>query len=259
MDTNDFDQKLVAKIKQDNIAPKPRWHFLLKNYVIWAIGLLALLIGAAAVSVMIYLFKYNGWEIQEETHKSLWDFFLLTLPYFWIIFLSLFVFILYYNFKHTKHGYRYPVWFMVMASILSSIILGSLFFLAGLGEKIDNVLGERAPLYDIVINRHVDFWFKPEEGRLTGIITKEKDEQGLIIFDAQMNPWQVIMQPDFPSEELRLNQPVDIIGRVSGPNKFEAEIIRPVRPGRSFFSRPNIKGDRPGCPPKGCHQTPEKK
>ena len=59
-ETDTFDQKLVAKIKQANIAPKPRWHFLLKNSVIWAAGTLSLLIGAGAASVMIYLFKYNG-------------------------------------------------------------------------------------------------------------------------------------------------------------------------------------------------------
>lgn len=250
MDINDFDQKLVAKIKENNIAPKPRWHFLLKNYVIWAVGLLALLIGAAAVSVMIYLFKYNGWEIREGIHKSLWEFFLLTLPYFWIIFLGLFVFILYYNFKHTKHGYRYPVWFMIMASILSSIILGSFFFLAGLGEKIDNVLGERAPLYNTVINRHLDFWFNPAEGRLIGIVTERDDDQGFTIIDPRGDSWQVTVQPDIRSVDLRVDQPVDLIGRILDSNQFEAEIIRPLLPGRGFLSRPKARGNH--CPPDGC-------
>jgi len=243
MDNNDFDQRLVAKIKQAHIAPKPRWHFLLKNYVIWAAGILALLIGAAAVSVMIYLFKYNGWEIREGIHKSLWDFFLLTLPYFWLIFLGFFVFLLYYNFQHTKGGYRYPVWFIIIASILASIILGSYFYLAGLGEKIDNVLGQRAPLYDTLINRHLDFWFNPVEGRLIGIVSEKNQDQEFIILDPRGDYWQVTAQAKLEVNDLRINQPVDLIGRILGPNQFEAEIIRPIMPGRGFFSRPGMRGN----------------
>lgn len=250
MSNNDFDEKLVAKIKEAKIAPKPRWHFLLKNYVIWAVGVLALLIGAAAISVMIYLFKYNGWEIQEETHKTFWEFFLLTLPYFWIIFLGLFIFILYYNLQHTKRGYRYPVWFIISSSILSSVILGSLFFLAGWGEKIDNILGEQAPLYNTVINRHLDFWFNPDEGRLIGVISTKNDSQTFEIIDPRGDTWQIFARPQAGSlDSFHVNEPVDLIGRVIDDNQFQAEIIKEVRPGRRFFSRPRPRTSRPNLPP----------
>lgn len=251
MEITDFEQKIFEKIKDEKITPKPRWHFLLKNYVVWSVGTLALLIGSAAVSVMIYLFKYNNWEIHEQTHKSLLEFFLLTLPYFWIIFLGLFVFILYYNLQHTKTGYRYPVWFIVTTAILSSVILGSLFFLAGFGEKIDNVLGERAPLYQLVFNRHLDFWFNPAEGRLTGIVTAKDEDQKFEIRDPRGDDWLVtIASPDDLSIRLiKINQPVDLIGQALNDNQFQAEVIRPVRPGRGFLSQP--RGDRP-CPTGNC-------
>jgi hypothetical protein len=240
METDNFDQKLVEKIKEEKLTPKPRWHFLLKNYVVWGSGALALLIGAAAVSVMMYLFKYNNWDIQAETHKSVWEFFLSTLPYFWIIFLGLFILILYYNLKHTKRGYVYPIWAMISVSILASIILGSLFFLANVGEKIDDLLGEHAPLYDTLINRDMMFWFKPDEGRLAGLVLEINDYSSFAIIDPQGHTWQIVTALTGPSiTAVRVGQPVDLVGEVLDDNYFQAEIVRPVRLGQGFLSRPH--------------------
>lgn len=256
MDIDNFDQKLVDKIKQEHIAPRPRWHFLLKDYVVRATGTLALLVGSAAVSVMIYLFKYNGWEMQEETHKTFLEFFLLTLPYFWFIFLAFFIFLLYYNLKHTKRGYRYPVWFISIAAFLASVILGGIFYLAGLGEKIDIVLGEKAPLYEKVINRHFDFWFNPAEGRLIGVVLSKDGEQTFQLLDPSNNEWQVSVQDDkFPLERLRVKEPVNLIGKVTGDNEFQAEIIRPVKPGGGFWLRPRPNRDR-NCQSDSCPLPP---
>ncbi|MFA5155536.1 MAG: hypothetical protein WC453_03830 [Patescibacteria group bacterium] len=247
---NDFDRKLVAKIKAEKISPKPRWHFLLKDSVIWAAGTFSLLVGAGAVSVLIYFFKYSGWEMREAMHKSWGEFFLLTLPYFWIIFLGLFVFILYYNLQHTKHGYRYPVWFIISSSVLSSVILGGIFFLAGLGERIDNLLGVQAPFYNTVINRHLDFWFNPAEGRLVGIVTDKNDDNSFTIIDPSGNEWLVSADSCASSMFLlHLREPVDIIGQVTDDHRFAARRIKPGHPGRSFLSRPRPRPSRTNLPP----------
>lgn len=266
MDPKEFDQKLVEKIKEEKISPKPRWHFLLKNGVVWASGILALLIGAAAVSVMIYLLKYSGWELRAETHKSFMEFFLLTLPYFWIVFLGLFVFLLYYNVKHTKTGYRYPIWMISVSGVLASIILGSVFYMFGLGRKIDNVLGEKAPLYEIVINRQMSFWFAPEEGRLSGMIASEVSDGRFYLIDPVGNAWQVSGR-DFDDEELpeflKAGEPVSIVGRVTGKDTFRADFVKPLGPGRRFFTRPEMRehlqhcADNNGCLPPMRMLPPE--
>jgi len=256
MDEKEFEQKLVDKIQADNLSPKPRWHFLLKNYVIWVAGLLALLTGALAVSVIIYLLRYNGWEMQEGTHKSLIEFFLLTLPYFWIVFSGIFIFILYYNLKHTKKGYRYPAYLIVLVVILASIILGGAFYSLGIGQKIDNILGERAPFYGQVFNRQITFWFNPDEGRLVGIISSEVEADNFDLVDPSGNVWKILGRRDelnhLPPDFLRLGEPVNIIGSVVAESQFKADVIRLLVPGRGFFSRPNIREGHEKCLRSNC-------
>ncbi len=256
MNHNEFDQKLVEKIKEEKMAPKPRWHFLLKNQVVWVAGTLALLIGAVAVSVMIYLLKNNGWELQAQTNKSILEFFLLTMPYFWIIFLGTFVFILYYNVKHTAKGYRYPVWIIAVSGVLASFLLGSILSLFGVGRAIDNVLGERAPLYEKVINRQLSFWFNPAEGRLAGVIASEVADGNFYLVDPAGEAWQITSQnlrDDAPMADfLKVGEPVNLIGKITEENRFRADFIRPLVPGRRFFDRPNIQEHRGRCLKDNC-------
>ncbi len=255
-----FENKLLAKIKEDKINPKPRWQFLLKDYVVWLVGLVALLIGAAAISVMIYLFKYNDWEIYDQTKKSFLEFFILTLPYFWFVFLGLFVFIVYYNLKHTKSGYRYSAILLGGASILLSIILGSIFYVAGLGEKFDNILGSGAPYYDCVINRHINFWAQPTEGRLSGLVTSLREGEKFILVDRGQEEWLVSTENSEPysGATIILGQPIRLIGEEIGDHLFRADRILPVTAGRGFFHRldalpPHV---RPGMPLPGLPFPP---
>jgi len=234
-----FENKLLAKIKEEKINPKPRWQFLLKDCVIWSAGIISLLIGAGAVSVMIYLFRFNDWEIYEQTKKSFLEFFVLTLPYFWIVFLGLFVFIISYNLKHTKKGYRYSLIIISGASILISIFLGAVFYVAGLGEKLDNILGSQAPFYDRMINRHLDFWSNPHEGRLSGLVAALMENGQFILIDRSQEEWVVSVKKSSFSNGavIVLGQPIRVLGKEGDDHYFRADIILPLNAGRGFFRR----------------------
>ncbi len=236
-----FENKLLAKIKDDKLSPKPRWQFLLKDSVVWLFGLISLIIGAAAISVMIYLFKYNDWEIYDQTKKSFLEFFILTLPYYWFIFLAFFVLVISYNFKHTKKGYRYSGILLVSASILLSVILGGIFYGAGLGEKLDDILGSRAPFYDQIINRHVDFWSQPAEGRLSGLIVDRLDDNDFVLIDRGKKEWLISTENSAPysSVVIVIGQPIRLLGEVIDKRIFHADKILPVNAGRGFFHRFN--------------------
>jgi hypothetical protein len=236
-----FENKLLTKIKDEKINPKPRWQFLLKNYTVWLAGLLSLLIGAAAISVMIYLFKFNDWEIYDQTKKTFLEFFILTLPYYWFVFLGIFVLIISYNLKHTENGYRYSRLLLIGGSIIFSIILGTIFYFAGMGEAIDNILGRQAPFYDQIINRHIDFWSQPGEGRLSGLVISTTDDGKFILIDRGNEQWLVGTENSKPysGAVIVVGQPIRLLGEETGDHVFEADEILPIRAGRDFFHRFN--------------------
>jgi len=259
----DFDEKLSSKIKSEKITPYPRWRFLLQDYVIIAAGTIALFIGAGAVAVMIYIFQDNDWDIWSEIQPNFWKFLLLTLPYFWIVFLGLFVFVLYYNLRHTRRGYRYPAWLIVAGAVLASVILGAIFYAAGLGQKIDDILGEQAPFYESIMNRHVIIWHRPEAGFLTGQVIDSNPDGSFDIMDMAGQSWRIIINADdfvtgsgFSSSSLQAGQPVNMIGQVMGDHQFQVRLIRPVNSGRGFISRPRARSLPPRLsPPVACQDN----
>ncbi len=233
-----FTDKLIAEIREKKIEPKPRWRFLLKNYTLYAAGALSLLIGSLAVAVMIYLARFNDLSIHAQIEKTFLEFLLLNLPYFWLLFLAFFIFIIYYNLRHTSKGYRYSPFLLVAVSVVLSIILGVIFFFAGFGEKIDDVLGRKAPFYGHFINRQVDFWSQPDEGRLAGIIISSDEKGAFILLDRDLKEWKIVFSSKVVyNPNLLINhQPIRLFGYLLGKDEFIADrIFFGGRPGQEFF------------------------
>jgi hypothetical protein len=241
---NKFDQALLEKIKTKHLLPTPKWHFLLKNYVVWGIGFLALIIGGLAFSVIIYMFSYNDWNIYDKLSNSFTEFVVLTLPYFWIVFLIFFIAVVNYNIKYTKQGYRYHASVIVAVSVILSMGLGVLFFGLGLGQEIDDILGERMPFYEQIINRRIVDWNRPEAGRLTGIVVASSSTNKVFtLFGFDKHEWEInYANAKFaPFAEIKIGLPVMLIGKQTKSYFFEAEQILPVGPGRRFLERDKDK------------------
>jgi len=239
MKNNNLSQEILGKIKKENISPRAKWRFLFKDYVIWSVGILALVIGALSFSVIIYLLRFSDWGVYSQAGNSVIEFIVLTLPYFWLVFLALFVYIIYYNIKHTKRGYKYSLPMIIVSSLLGSIILGGIFFQLGWAQKIDDVLGERAPLYTRVINHQMDFWDNPEAGRLVGVITEKVDDNMVILVDPKRDSYLVRVDSSITKDAIILEtgQFVRLAGELTGDGEFRADIVAPARSGRGFFLR----------------------
>jgi len=46
---------------------------------------------------------------------------------------------------------------------------------------------------------------------------------------------------------LKAGEPINLIGQILEDKKFRADIIRPLVPGRGFFTRPKIRQNRAHC------------
>ena len=232
-DDNKFNQELLDKIKEAKLAPTPRWHFLLKDYLVWAIGVLSLLIGGLAFSVIIYMLRYSDWDVHNEIGESFSEFVIFSLPYFWLILLAFFVFLVYYNIEHTKSGYRYSVPFILLVNVSMSVFLGLLFFELGAGQELDRIMGENVPFYQNVMNQRMGFWMQPNAGRLTGIVMSKENDDNFTLLDFDQSQWQVNVadvETD-PGEMIVVGGPVRVFGKkATSSNNFSAKRVLPVRP-----------------------------
>jgi hypothetical protein len=237
--TEEFGSKLLEKMKEEKIAPKPRWQFLLKKYVVFGAGLITLIIGGLATSVIIYFFQDNSLNAYQKIDGSWLKIVFFTLPYFWLIFLAFFIFIFYYNLKHTGKGYKYSVAVVSVVSVFASLLFGAIFFQLGAGRLIDDVLGEKTPLYSQVINQQIAFWNAPEEGRLTGLVVSQISESEFILLDMDRQAWQIVTDADhyFLPGIIEIDKPIRIVGEILSDNVFQAREVFPVGPGRKFFRR----------------------
>lgn len=233
-----FAKEVLNKIKEEKIQPKARWTFLLRDYVVWAFGAASLLVGGVAVSLIIFMTKFGNWHMMSDMDDSLLEFVLLSIPYFWFALLLAFVFLVNYNIKHTKKGYKYSLPLIIIVTVGSSVVLGFLFFGIGVSQAIDDVLSEKTSVYSRVINTQMKYWDNPEKGRLAGFVFSRSSDGSYQLVDIRRVEWvivpvgRVLERPD----KIVVGKPVRLIGVARDGNVFEYQkVLVHEGPGRGMM------------------------
>ncbi len=233
-------------IKDNRIKPKPRWYFLTKNYLIWSLFSLSVILGSISFSMVLFITRQLDWDIYRYVGESWLKTVFISLPYFWVIFLLIFLGVAYYNFIHTRRGYRFKIFSILLSSLIISIILGSLFYARGFSESLENIFREKIPYYNKMVYTWERQWMQPERGLITGTI-QEIDlsrQTDFVLIDLNNNLWKIEAANALwkgklaPYPGLKLK----IIGQIKDTNIFEAKEIR-IWPGEG--QRRKAKGGHP--------------
>jgi hypothetical protein len=229
--TNDnLANEILTKINDEHITPKPKWEFMLRSYFGWFLVFVSLLIGALAVSVVIFMFDNNQWDLYDHISGNMLAFILATLPYFWLIILMAFIYLIYLNFKNTQHGYKYSAFLVILAGVLISIIFGFIFYNLGLGQTIDDIFAQRAPLYNQIINRRPKLFYHPNEGILPGKIIEIINPEQFTLDDFNRQEWLVAKDMRILDLPLHEGQAVILIGEQTDEFEFHANDVRVLKP-----------------------------
>ncbi len=140
-------QNVLKSIKTKGIKPKPKWEFLLKNWIFWILGILTIILGAVSLGITVFLLTATKWELRHELDSSLFSFTLDALPYFWIVLLILMTIVAHYNIRHTRKGYKLKTSHLTAGIILISLISGLVFFSTGTAKQIEEQMQRRMPPY----------------------------------------------------------------------------------------------------------------
>ncbi|HOF03174.1 MAG TPA: hypothetical protein PLT58_04360 [Atribacterota bacterium] len=229
---SDISKETLTKIKKEKVHPRPRWYFLTRNYLFWFMFALTTIMGSIAFGMILFITGDMDWDIYDYLGISLTKALLKSLPYLWIILLIFFLFVTYYNFIHTRTGYRYRFIMILFISLVISFGLGLTFYYYGWTETLDRKLRSGVPGYHHLVYGRPRQWMQPEKGLLSGIITKvELGHNLLTVKDESAKEWKIdISQAKIMGVSLlSLNQEIRILGQQTGKNAFKATEIRVFR------------------------------
>ncbi len=225
-----FSESIIGKIRCDHIEPVPRWHFLLKSYVFWAMFVCSMILGSISFSVIMHIINSGDLDIINHLQGNLATSTVMLLPYFWLLSLLLFAFIAYVNWKCTKLGYRFKRRWIVLGSVALSVCFGSVFYAFGMGMQIDLLMTKSMPFYNQ--SKHAalnELWFHPENGLLTGkIVEIDEENKILLLKDDSGKNWSVNdVNIKWENTDLeKKGKVVKVIGEKDGENNFKAKEIR---------------------------------
>jgi hypothetical protein len=237
-------QVTLDKIKKQNITPVSRWNFVFKNYLLWLAGIVSVFVGGLISSIVFYMLINSDWDIYEKMITSPMSSVFVIMPFFWLIFLVIFIFLADYYFKNTKHGYRLSLVKVIILNIFISFILGGLFCSVGMGEALDDKFSSIIPGYNNLTENREKFWMQPSHGLLIGVITEIENNHNFIIKDSNGDFWKIESDDALIRRAVNfvVGTKIKIIGQVREGEIFTAKEIRPCFGGGGINMRTGAHG-----------------
>ncbi len=213
--SSEITEAVLLRIDREQIAPRPRWHFVLREGVVWSCGALSVGIGAVAVAATLFEIRFAWWDMYLATHESFLEFSLDALPFVWLVCIVLFASVTYASIRYTKKGYRYPVYILLVGSVVLSGVSGAVLYGVGLGEFFDEEVGYFVPMHRSLMDRERVRWLKLDQGRLAGIVREVPISEGSLWLEGPDGvPYEININ-DFSQPDrtlLRTGEHVRVIG-----------------------------------------------
>lgn len=235
---------VMDKISCDNVCPRSRWVFRSREAGVWALWIATILLGSLSVAVSVFVLQHHQYAIYEATHENFFTFAIEALPYLWLIVFGAMIVFGMYNLRHTKRGYRYPMWQITLSSMLFSLVGGALLNVFGFGYVVDHELGERLTMYQSQEKYEKALWQNPAEGRLVGKKVFETVDSSDVVFeDVQGGRW-VLNTEDLNPKDIDMLDAGEMLRVVGVQTDFEVKkfhscatlpwMMKPETPGQEF-------------------------
>jgi heme/copper-type cytochrome/quinol oxidase subunit 2 len=241
--------KIAAKLKKENITPKPKWQFLLRDYLLWSVFGINVLLGAMFFVVTSFSLRDNDWDIYKHLDQNFLEYIIMTMPYIRITALVVFIFLAYYNYKHTDRGYKYKTHWIIIMSVVVMGLIGGTLLLVGAEAKIERLFSRSLPFYDNLEERRIRVWHHPGKGLLGGEIVEINMDSEIVLQDCHNKNWQVDVQEVIwrgPIGKPEMGRRIKVIGEQLGEDKFKAKEVRPWMGGRRMRHREEYEDEQRG-------------
>ena len=218
--------KVLENIKAQDLSPRPRWHFLLKNSVLWTCAIISTLFGGIALALIVFFFLDHDAVARVQLNDTFFEDLLETIPLFWICSLIARTVLSRYAVRYTTFGYRYSVVQVVAFTLAGSALVAFALHITEAGERIQDTLVQRAPLIMTGISNA-----GPEKGILEGTIQRLLSSDECELLDAEGKLWVVDLGP-LDAGERALARPgsrVSVRGSLEDKTTFRAATIQVLK------------------------------
>jgi hypothetical protein len=213
---------VMSRIDGGEVCPRSKTFFQTRECAVWLLWAVSVVVGALAVAVTLFVLNYRQYGLYEATHDDFFTFMVEALPLLWIVVFGLMAFVGVYELRHTKRGYRYSLWQILLSSVVLSLAGGATLQFVGLGYTTDHMLGKQMSMYASQDKIERKMWQNPNDGRLLGRVTKpvEPPTVTATFEDVEGRTWQLdLSELEEEERELLLSEgQVKVIGLVSNEN-----------------------------------------
>ena len=228
-------QSILQDLETGSIKQHARWFFVVKEYGLWLIAGLTVLLGSFALAIILAALEdlpSTLYAMQQSGAAGV----AVLLPYLWMFGVLAFLALAYNRVRTTNSGYRYPVWALGVGIVFASVIGGSVVFASGFAHSADQYFAERVPAYTKYGNPQHAVWRNPQQGRLAGKII-QTGTSTYTIKDIRGEVWLVDMSQVEGGATLSEHTFVRFTGERVATGTFKAAAI---------YTGPEGKPQRPG-------------
>ncbi|MBT5338676.1 hypothetical protein HN858_04670 [Candidatus Falkowbacteria bacterium] len=218
--------KILEKIKQHYIKPKPKWHFWIKEIILWFLFGVSIVIGSLAFTLIIHLLKNDILPMRKFLHAN--EYFLY-FPFFWLLILVVFIALAYYHWQKTEKGYKYKPLIILGVSILTSLLISCILLNLNLGRPLTKQANQ-LPGYSKLGKMRGQHWLKQNPNRLAGQVLSEIENNQFLLLDASEIEWTILTDENTYPEDLSFilpNEKLRLFGEKETDDTFQAIKILP--------------------------------
>jgi hypothetical protein len=195
--SNNLTQEVLHDIEEHGVTPLPHWRVRAGKITWWVVLMLVSALGVFAAAATAFQIQGAGWPLLW--HSNAWfSVFMWSLPYWWLLIITVTAVLAYSAVRHLPRGYRYRVPFVVAGFFLTISLLGwALHTWHFSGSTVDAWGRKVLPFHGAMQAHHQQMWIQPQKGLLAGEVIESSDDS-MRIRDFSGAQWQLVASSSLP-------------------------------------------------------------
>ncbi len=230
-DQTSLAERVFETIETRGVEPKPRWHFLLHEWVVWGVACGMFVVGSVATALTIYIVEASFFVERHIGQTDLGRVFGM-LPWIWLVLFVVAIVYAVHALGSTEHGYRWHIGYLALLSLGLSVCAGYVLDRSGMGEAIDRYLLTQVALYRPMSGFFPEHWMNVGEGRWVGVVADGIESNVFVLHSIDGEEWSVRVTEEtvyHGLNEIHEQMRVRVVGTSTADGMCEAYEVLPFR------------------------------